>query len=110
MLQKDFDLIVEDRLKKIKKSLDKKGEEYSRGSRFHNFEKSAQILDILPEKDLLCKMMKQLICVVDYVEDLVINFPHAVEEWDEKIGDTINYLILLEAMIRERYGAYRRID
>ena len=44
-------------------------------------------------------MNKHTISIHDYIEDYEREEDHSLEEWDEKILDHINYLILLRALI-----------
>jgi hypothetical protein len=47
-------------------------------------------------------LSKHLISVYDMVDDLNNHIESPMEVWKEKIGDSINYLILLEALLYER--------
>jgi hypothetical protein len=94
-----FDDIVYKRIEKIKTVLAGKAKEYAKGDRLYNFKRAAKILNSTPESALLGMLMKHLVSVIDLVEgedspelDLV----------NEKIGDAINYLILLEAIFTEK--------
>lgn len=100
MKREDFDLIVEKRIESITKILSKKAEEYaSDDDRFHNFKRAAAILETTQEKALAGMLVKHIVSVLD-----IINNPDkcSVAVFDEKIGDSINYLILLEGTLYER--------
>jgi hypothetical protein len=105
MDNKTFNLNLQTRISKIKLVLDKKGEEYSPGQdRLSNFKTTAAMLHCTPERALLGFMAKHLISImeaIDYISN-VHNAPLSYEFWEEKIGDSINYLILLENLILER--------
>lgn len=95
-----FDNILERRLDKIRYTLSKKAEEYSSvDSQYHIFIVAGRMIDTTPEKALKGMMLKHEVSVLD-----MIDHPEQVTEKmiDEKIGDNINYLILLEGMLRER--------
>ena len=99
-----FDECVENRIDRIRKVLTAKAEEYStEGNRFHNFDVAARILDCTPERALQGMMLKHIVSVLDLIqwaeeeEDLI-----TATVIDEKIGDTINYLILLEGLLLRR--------
>lgn len=100
----NFDKVVDERIGKIRFILSRKAKEYaSEESRFHNFNIAARLLDITPEDALMGMMMKHLVSVLDLVEWAEtsperLNYPII----DEKIGDLINYLILLEGMLKNR--------
>lgn len=101
----EFDAVVERRLSLIKEVLFVKGREYTRDDdRLSNFKNGALILRCIPERVLLGYMVKQIVSVVDYVRDLESGVVHSREEWDEKLGDCVNYLILLEAVLEEGRG------
>ena len=99
-----FDEVVDDRIEKIRSVLQKKAVEYSGdGDRFHNFNVAAHIVGSTPEKALRGMMLKHLVSVFDLVEWAQTGDERLSEPLiDEKIGDLINYLILLEAMLKQR--------
>ena len=104
MTEKQFDEIVEFRLKAIKETLIEKGKEYRRNNDpLHNFNIGAKITGTTREKVLWGFALKHHISVMDMIDDLdkdILPNPFSVEE---KIGDLINYLILLEASIKDRF-------
>lgn len=96
-----FEKVLEDQLRQTKKVLGVKGTEYSKGGdRFSNFKDAARIEKTSPEQALLGMMVKHEVSV----RDIVISLPFLPSEsmLDEKIGDWINYLILLKGLITER--------
>jgi hypothetical protein len=104
MTREDFDVIVRNRTNKILKILESKGAEYSGSGedRLHNFKVAARIDDESPEKALWGMIKKHLVSVIDIINDLDMGILAPKERIDEKIGDTINYLILLEGLLCER--------
>lgn len=99
----EFDAVVERRLTKIRQTLVVKGREYSRnGDRLSNFANGAALLRCTPERALLGYAAKQMVSVVDFVRDLDAGMERTEAEWDEKLGDVINYLVLLEAVVVDR--------
>ena len=106
MNNKEFEKILNKRIELIKSVLSKKGNEYSGSSfndRLHNFKRAAAILGVTPEQSLLGMKVKHDVSVIDIVENIIgYNDLPSKELLEEKIGDSINYLILLEAMIKER--------
>lgn len=103
MTAKEFEKVLEERIKTIKKILSSKKEEYSRnGDRLSNFKKAALAQGITPEKALRGMWFKHIISIVDMIDDLDNCITHTYDQWNEKITDAINYLILLDAIIRER--------
>jgi hypothetical protein len=98
-----FDECVENRIARIRKVLTAKAEEYAtEGNRFHNFDVAARILDCTPEQALRGMLLKHIVSVLDLIQgaEEVDQINAAVI--DEKIGDTINYLILLEGLLLRR--------
>lgn len=102
MNYEEFDVIVEERLEKIREILGKKAEEYARGDRLSNFKRAAAAERCTPERALIGMWMKHVISILDMVDDLEMEIVAPAEMWDEKIGDAINYLVLLEGLVRER--------
>lgn len=95
--------IIRSRCSKILMTLDTKAKEYVRNDdRLHNFNRAAQMRNILREKALLGMMDKHTISILDMVDDLETGKLPTVAMVDEKIGDAINYLILLEMCFKQR--------
>ena len=99
----DFDKVVEARTEAIKLTLMAKAKEYvSNGDRFHNFNVAARIGDTTPEVALLGMMSKHIVSVLDLITWAGVSPDRITRELiDEKIGDNINYLILLEGMLKQ---------
>ena len=98
MDNEQFDKLVDRRVGKIRKVLSSKGEEYGREDMLHNFKIAGKMLQCSPERALLGMKIKHDVSVAD-----LVNFPKTVTPYliDEKIGDAINYLVLLEALLKE---------
>jgi hypothetical protein len=101
MTNKEFDVILEQRITLMRQVLQKKAGEYaSLDDRLHNFKRAAQVLGTTSEKALLGMLVKHLVSLFDIVD----SWPDkkcSVEMLDEKLGDTINYAVLLEAILKE---------
>lgn len=95
----DFNKIVLERMDKCKNTLVRKAQEYAtEEDRLHNFYIGANFLDDTPAKYALSLMTKHLVSV----RDIVLSKERPSQEIiDEKIGDAINYFILLEAILQE---------
>lgn len=105
MTKSEFDRVLSRRLGKIERVLGIKAEEYSSAEdRLHNFKRGAAMLQITPEAHCIYLMSKHLISILDMVDNVTQRPPNvcAWEKWDEKVGDAINYLVLLEALVWER--------
>jgi hypothetical protein len=101
MNSQQFELILAKRLDLTKKVLGSKAKEYAVGDRLYNFKRAAEIERTTPEKALLGMMAKHLVSVIDLIEGNVEVTEYLV---NEKIGDSINYHILLEALLLEKIG------
>ena len=100
----NFDELIEERCKAIVATLAVKAFEYAtEKSRFHNFEVAGRKLDKTPEKALMGMKVKHDVSVDDLVE-WADKCPEKLNDHiiNEKIGDNINYLILLEGLLKER--------
>ncbi len=121
MKSADFDRLLEKRIQLTKEVLASKNKEYASDGedRLHNFKRAANMLGCTPEKALVGMWTKHIISILDMVDDIekrnkkftglcvfVTNFREKrrfKKLVEEKIGDAVNYLILLEALIKERY-------
>lgn len=102
MNAKDFDKIVAARMDWCKQTLLAKGEEYSReGDRLWNFKSAGRKRNKHPAEALLDMKVKHDVSVDDMVDDLKRGVVPPKEFVAEKIGDSIDYLLLLEGLIEE---------
>lgn len=100
----DFDILVDNRCDAIKKTLGDKAKEYATDDdRFHNFNVAARKRKTWPEDALMGIKVKHVVSIDDLVEwaehdpgKLTYKIINA------KIGDEINYLVLLEGMLKKR--------
>lgn len=100
MNSKTFQQILNNRIRETKDTLGTKQAEYARpGDRLHNFKVAARYDDESPERALWGMLKKHLVSVQDMIND-----PNSVTDYliNQKIGDAINYFVLLEALFRER--------
>lgn len=100
-----FNQIVDRRIELTRNVLQKKGAEYASNTNvFENFEKAKHPARVDSREAALWGMaMKHFVSIGDMVQDTesnprVVFHPNYIEE---KIGDMINYLILLEGMLKE---------
>lgn len=102
MTNEEFEKILEGRLEATKKVLGVKASEYARGSdRLHNFKRVAEVKRITPAEACIDGFCKHLVSILDMVDDHSKGVSNVISIWEEKIGDAINYLILLEALVKE---------
>lgn len=104
-----FEECIEHRIQNIRDILLVKAKEYATESnRFHNFDVAARILNNTLEQALQGMMLKHIVSVLDLIESAGTNSDLLTKQIiDEKIGDTINYLILLEGLLLRRLEAKR---
>lgn len=98
MTPEHFDKMLNERLKKIQRVLRSKGHEYGTDDRLHNFKRAAQKRGCTPIEALMGMKVKHEVSVDDMING---HLPITQETIDEKIGDNINYFILLEALMTE---------
>lgn len=103
MNEVEFSALLHRRLELIENVLGEKAKEYVRnGDRLHNFRRAAEISGLTKEEVLWNGFaLKHLTSVFDIVDDIKKGKLPSKELADEKIGDLINYLILLEACIED---------
>ena len=100
---KDFNKLLEARIKMTREVLDSKNKEYASDvDKLHNFKRAGKMLQIAPEYALVGMMVKHTISILDIVDKINNNKEYPTKEMiEEKVGDNVNYLILLEALIKE---------
>ena len=99
MKTEQFEIILSERLQAIEKILGYKAKEYSHDNdRLYNFKVAARMLNISNAEALWGMAAKHLVSVNDLVTG---RLGQTSEMINEKIGDMINYLILLEAILKE---------
>jgi len=102
MTREDFSRRVEKRIDLVRQTLLNKHKEYAKDDNvFRNFDEAAGgfSLHSTSAEVLWSYMTKHLVSIKDIVSD---NTPVTNDVVSEKIGDVINYLILLEAMLNEK--------
>ncbi|MBQ2897989.1 MAG: hypothetical protein IJE46_06710 [Clostridia bacterium] len=86
---------------KCKEVLGVKASEYATSDRLHNFKVAAVLQQESPIKALGGMMAKHTVSVYDLIKAENRGEDVSIELWDEKIGDHINYLLLLWAAVIE---------
>lgn len=99
----EFDEIINNRLDEIKNTLSIKAKEYIRNNDvLHNFNVAARINNITREKALLGFMTKHYVSLLDIINDIDNNKLPSEIMLNEKIGDILIYLCLLEVSIKDK--------
>ena len=98
MTATEFERIFEEQVERSRIVLVNKASEYATEDRLHNFRVAATLEGKTPEQALAGMMAKHTVSVYDMAES---GQPYPIELWQEKITDHINYLFLLNAIVRE---------
>ena len=102
MQTEQFNKIIKQRLEKVQATLIAKADEYARGDRLSNFKKIAHLNSCTPEKSLMLLVSKHIVALSDFINDIDAGTIQSTDRWDEKIGDIIAYMVLLDALVMER--------
>ena len=107
MNAQDFENLVDHRMAHCNNVLTRTWEEYSRdGDRLWNFKRAGEKRRKTPAEALLDMKVKHDVSIDDMVDGLGRGDIPSVEQVAEKIGDSINYLLLLEGLIEEDRAKY----
>jgi hypothetical protein len=101
MNSKEFNALLEAQLERVQAVLNFKAEEYAsqeNDDRLHNFRQAAGILQTTLRGALGGFMVKHTVSLYDMIES---DEEYPMELWEEKITDHINYLLLLNAVVKE---------
>ena len=100
MTQDVFVKVVEDQISYCKELLGLKGDEYdtSGNDRLHAFKSAAAIQHETQKQALAGMMAKHTVSIYDMCAR---DESFTREKWIEKISDSINYLLILRAIIEE---------
>lgn len=93
-----FDEIVKKQLDWCLDILNKKAKEYGAVDRLHNFKIASGLQQVPKEQALAGMMTKHIVSIYDMA---MAGKQFSAELWNEKIGDSINYLLILRALIEE---------
>lgn len=97
MTQTEFGLIVNYHIERIVSSLQVKGKEYANDDVLYNFKEASEEFDGTPAQNCWGYLKKHLISIKHIANGKEVS----QELIDEKIGDAINYLILMKAILVE---------
>ena len=98
MTATEFERIFEEQVERSRMVLVNKASEYATEDQLHNFKVAAALESKTPEQALTGMMAKHTVSVYDMAES---GLAYPIELWQEKITDHINYLFLLNAIVRE---------
>lgn len=91
--------VVNEQLDYCKSLLNVKGDEYAADTedRLHSFKTAAALQHETPKQALAGMMCKHTVSIYDMCN----GGEYSADKWLEKITDSINYLLLLKAMVME---------
>lgn len=99
MTGEEFEKLFEEIVDDCRQTLVIKAREYASDTdRLHNFHAAAGLIGGTPKQALWGFAVKHLVSISDMVAS---SYNYTQDQWDEKIGDALNYLILLRAMVKE---------
>ena len=97
-----FNLLVKETFKNATEILSAKAKTYAtKEDRLDNFKQAAGLSRRTPVGSLKGMVDKHIVALSDFVYAHEHGFEVPAEEWEEKIGDIINYMVLLSAMLKE---------
>jgi hypothetical protein len=94
----EFETIFEAQVDACRKTLVKKAEEYSPVDRLSNFKVAGTLAGCTPQQALGGMLAKHIVSIYDLIRDDSSN----LDIWNEKLGDALNYLFLLKALLIEQ--------
>ena len=105
--QKEVNDVFEEQVERCASVMKKKTREYTgdEEDRLCAFKAAAALLHTTPERALAGMMAKHIVSLYDMC--YAKNEKFRKEQWEEKITDSLNYLFLLSAVIREE-AAYEQ--
>lgn len=102
MTATEFDRLLEQRIDRMRAVLASKAVEYaSNEERLYNFKSAEGLDDRHPAQVCWGYLLKHLLSVRRLSDATASGSSVPLEVIDEKIGDAVNYLVLLEAILKE---------
>ena len=97
MNAQEFEQIFEEQVDLCRSTLVRKAQEYSPVDRLSNFKIAATLAGVTPEQALGGMLAKHVVSIYDLIGDNSKD----LDIWNEKLGDALNYLFLLKALLIE---------
>jgi len=110
-----FNHLVEEQIDRCRNTLIKKGEEYGgeleTNDRFiqdclHNFRVMAELGGVSLEQACSGFLGKHIVSIYDMCRNTSKGQVYSLDVWNEKLGDAINYLLILSAIVRKNATEY----
>ena len=104
MNSKNFERCTNEMIERCLDTLLSKSKEYANDEdRLRAFRAAGAIEKTHSQVALGGMMAKHIVSIYDMLPNYM---DYSIDKWDEKIGDTINYLLLLNALLREELCGY----
>lgn len=104
MTTEQFAKCFEARVDLCRRVLIGKNADYARGNdKLHNFKEAAKMEGCSEFQALRGMLLKHWQSIRDLCNDIDKGMYHNMDIWEEKIGDALNYLFLLRAILQEKY-------
>jgi hypothetical protein len=102
MTNEIFNEVTAERVRMCIDVMCKKSDEYATDNdKLHNFKVAASLQGCSDIKALGGMMCKHTVSIYDLINDFENGKNIPLDLWNEKIGDSINYLLLLNALVIE---------
>ncbi len=98
-MKTDYERAIGNMMEHCYQTLVSKHSEYATEDDFHNFNVAAKLQGITPSQALMGMMAKHTVSVCDLINDAAEGRDVPKALWREKIGDNVNYLLILWAMV-----------
>lgn len=99
MTKMTFDEIVDEQLARSRALLILKGQEYGTGEdRLASFKKAGALMNMSEAEAALGMLAKHLVSVTEMIQS---RQHFTTDRWNEKITDSINYLLIIRAIVEE---------
>lgn len=107
MTDQNFTKIVDEQLSFCRELLTAKGAEYDSDTkdRLHSFKVAGEMQHRTPIQALAGMMAKHTVSIYDMCAENSSD----LAKWNEKITDSINYLLLLKSLVQEEHGGAQPI-
>lgn len=106
MTHDTFNALLNEIIDETKTVLAEKACEYAvDDDRLHNFKYAAQFEQCTPERALRGMMSKHMVSIYDMIKGIGQGKRYPLKLWRMKCGDARNYLILLEALVADRFAS-----
>ncbi|MEN6445533.1 MAG: hypothetical protein ABFC98_05755 [Candidatus Cloacimonas sp.] len=103
MTYEEFNTMTDAILENCKDVLRLKAGEYANEKdRLCQFKQIAPLINETPEQVLIGMWLKHVQSICEYVNVLSKGKSISIEKWDEKIIDSINYMVLLRGLLVEK--------